>query len=177
MESTRERAPEPPPAEAEAHTRPTPKRLSSRQSTGSLRRSVTSHPALQRHLHAVASVSVQVRRVAPEGALPRTDGAMRPKSQCRPDRPSRFAVPRPCFVKSVRNAASLFLPRPSLRRVHPSESSPRSQPCRVTATRAPSMFPTPTAVPPRCCQLAGRLPAPRILEALIHERVRCVWSA
>jgi hypothetical protein len=36
------------------------------------------------------------------------------------------AVPRPCYSKSVRSAAPLVLPRPSLRRGHPSKPSPRS---------------------------------------------------
>jgi hypothetical protein len=61
---------------------------------------------------------------------PKLDGAT-------PTRPSRIATPRRCFVNPVRSAALLLSPRPSLRRDHPSESSPRSQPYRVTAAHYP----------------------------------------
>jgi hypothetical protein len=44
-------------------------------------------------------------------------------------------------VKPVRSAALLSSPRPSLRRGHPSESSPRPQPHRVTAAPCPLDIP------------------------------------
>jgi len=101
-----------------------------------------------------------------------------PKPAGRPSRRPRFTRPKPCFSESVRSAAPLSLPRPSLRRGHPSKLFPRPQPRRVTATLAlsTSLVRNRAAVSllPARRPLA---PSPRVPRALLHARVRCFPTA
>jgi len=97
MESTSGRAPRSPPTEAETSTVVAPKRRPGGQSTGSLHRLVTSHPALQSLLPAVASCPVRVRKSSPKGVFLRTDGAV--------DRSLR-AAPTDLRVSQCRGPAS-----------------------------------------------------------------------